>query len=260
MTKLHRQLFAEIRSYEAEALRLRAGRLLPDDPRKITFEQSRIDKFSNTLFVGTPDHSTPLTTTEFRSAVQNKAGAPQSALTALIGLPMDSSARPTPTVDPSGYNLKKLQGAKQDGTRQNHDSFLDVISSWLARAKIPHMGGKHGNPRTCKGLFSRISYRLAQIEDTTDTPDEERAFRILQRIIPDLVINGRSLYGEGPLAGTKSIVDVKTLSPCGSYPDERTGNPNAAVNSRQNKVNADYHAKAKSLDTRGGDMRDGFDA
>ena len=85
------------------------------------------------------------------------------------------------------------------------------------------MGGKHGNPRTCKGLFSRISYRLAQIEETTDTPDEERAFRILQRIIPDLVINGRSLYGEGPLAGTKSIVDVKTLSPCGSYPDERTG-------------------------------------
>ena len=74
------------------------------------------------------------------------------------------------------------------------------------------------------------------------------------------MINGHSLYGECPLTGTKSIVDVKTLSPCGSYPDERTGNPNAAVNSRQNKVNADYHAKAKSLDTRGGDMQDGFDA
>jgi hypothetical protein len=57
--KLHRQLFAAIRSYEAEALRLRAGRLLPDDPRKITFEQSRTDKFTNTLFVGTPEHSTP---------------------------------------------------------------------------------------------------------------------------------------------------------------------------------------------------------
>ena len=74
------------------------------------------------------------------------------------------------------------------------------------------MGGKHGNPRTCKGLFSRISYRLAQIEETTDTPDEERAFRILQRIIPDLVINGRSLYGEGPLKGAKSIVDVRTTA------------------------------------------------
>ena len=35
--KLHRQLFNEIRHHEAEALRLRAGRLPPDDPRKITF-------------------------------------------------------------------------------------------------------------------------------------------------------------------------------------------------------------------------------
>ena len=87
-----------------------------------------MDKFSNTLFPATPDHSTPLTTTtEFRSAAQNKAGAPQSALIALTGLTMDSSAQPTPTVDPSGYNLKKLQGAKQDGTRQNHDSLLDTL-------------------------------------------------------------------------------------------------------------------------------------
>ena len=89
--KLHRQLFDEIRHHEAEALRLRAGRLPPDDPRKITFEQSRSDKFSNTLFVGTPDPLTPLTTAEFRSAVQNKLGAPQSALLALKGLPI---ARP----------------------------------------------------------------------------------------------------------------------------------------------------------------------
>ena len=57
--KLHRQLFDEIRYHEAEALRQRAGRLPPDDPRKITFEQSRSDKFSNTLFVGTPDPLTP---------------------------------------------------------------------------------------------------------------------------------------------------------------------------------------------------------
>ena len=88
MEKLHRQLFDEIRHHEAEALRLRAGRLPPDDPRKITFEQSRSDKFSNTLFVGTPDPLTSLTTAEFRSAVQNKVGAPQSALLALTGLPI----------------------------------------------------------------------------------------------------------------------------------------------------------------------------
>ena len=46
---------------------------MPNDPRKIAFEQSRVDKFSNTLFIGTPDSLTPLTTAEFRSAVQKKA-------------------------------------------------------------------------------------------------------------------------------------------------------------------------------------------
>jgi hypothetical protein len=92
------------------------------------------------------------------------------------------------------------------------------------------MGGRCGNPRTCKGLFSRIPYCLARIEEAAGTLDEEKSFGVLQRIIPDLVINGRSLYGKAPLAGKKSIVDVKTLSPCGSYPDERTGNLSAAVN------------------------------
>ena len=32
-----------------------------------------------------------------------------------------STAQATYTVDPSGYNLKKAQGLKNDGTRQNHD-------------------------------------------------------------------------------------------------------------------------------------------
>ena len=88
---------------------------------------------------------------------------------------------------------------------------------------------KYGNPRTCKGLFSRISYRLAQMEEAADTADEDKAFKILQHIIPDLVINGRSLSGNGFLAGRKSVADLKTLSPCGPCPNDRTGNPNAVV-------------------------------
>ena len=154
-------------------------------------------------------------------------GAPQSALLALTGLPIDSSTRPAPTVDPSGYNLKKLQGAKQDGTRQNHDSFLDTLSRWLARAKIPHMGGKCGNPRTCKGLFLRISYRLAQIEEAAGTSDEAKALKILQQIIPDLAINGCSLSGNGFLAGRKSVADLKTLSTCGPQAVEEEPCPSA---------------------------------
>ena len=110
-----------------------------------------------------------------------------------------------------------------------------TLSRWLARAKIPHMEGKYGNPRTCKGLFSRISYRLAQMEEAADTADEDKNFKILQHIIPDLVINGRSLSGNGFLADRKSVADLKTISPCGPYPNDRTGNPNAVVNARQKK-------------------------
>ena len=33
--------------------------------------------------------------------------------------------------------------------------------------------------------------------------------------------------------GFKSVADLKTLSPCGPYPNDRTGNPNVVVNARQ---------------------------
>jgi len=65
--------------------------------------------------------------------------------------------------------------------------------------------------------------------------------------IPDLEINGRPL-DEGPLAGKIFLADVKTLSPCDAYTDNQTGEPNAAVNARQKRVNLDYHAKAQRLD------------
>ena len=115
------------------------------------------------------------------------------------------------------------------------------------------MGGKCGNPRTCKGLFSRISYRLSQ-QTPTDTQ------RVLQRIIPDIVLNGRGL-SDGPLANKKSLADVKTLSPCNKYAEDRTHKPNAVVNARQAKVNQDYHHRAKELDSGfGEDSSDGFEA
>ena len=136
-------------------------------------------------------------------------------------------------MDPNGYNNpRKLQGVKQDDTRQNHDSYLDTLSRWLARAKNPHMGGKCGNPSTCRGLFSRISFRLAQMEEAADTADKDKAFKILQNIIPDLVINGHSLSGSGSLTAKKSVANAKALSPCGLYPNDRTGNPNAVANTR----------------------------
>ena len=120
------------------------------------------------------------------------------------------------------------------------------------------MGGKCGNPRTCKGLLSRSSYRLSQLEEE-HTPTGTQ--RVLQRIIPDLALNGRSLCSAGPLANKKSLADVKTLSPCNKYAEHRDGKPNAAVNDRQRQVDKDYHHRAKELDAGfGGDSSDGFEA
>ena len=41
---------------------------------------------------------------------------------------------------------------------------------------------------------------------------------------------------------------MKTLSPCDASTDNQIGEPNAAVNARQKRVNLDYHAKARRLD------------
>jgi len=88
---------------------------------------------------------------------------------------------------------------KNDGTRQNHDSFVNTLSSWLARARKSHMGGSNGKPRTCKGLFSRISYRLSQLEEAR-TP--KGIPKVLQRIIPDCHGGSIILYQPLPTHNT----------------------------------------------------------
>ena len=54
--KLHLKMFDEIRALEAKVLLWRARRLMPNDPRKTAFEQSRVDKF-----FPTPSSSAPQT-------------------------------------------------------------------------------------------------------------------------------------------------------------------------------------------------------
>ena len=158
MEKLHRQLFNEIRSQEAKALLQRALRHPPDDPRRIAFVQSHTDKYSKTLLNGTPDPFTPLTSDDFRSAVQNKASAHQAALTSLVGLPINTKAQST-YVDPSGHNPKNLKGPPHDGTRQNRNAKQGTVSKSLVRVRAIHihMGGRYGNPRTCKAIFRHLN-------------------------------------------------------------------------------------------------------
>ena len=60
--------------------------------------------------------------------------------------------------------------------------------------------------------------------------------KALQRIIPDLALNGRGLSSVGPLVNNKFLADAKTLPPCNKYAEHRVGKPNAVVNDRQRQV------------------------
>ena len=53
--------------------------------------------------------------------------------------------------------LKIMTGVKHDGTRELHHLLVNLLSKWLPRAKIPHMGGVGGSKRNCKGFFTEFA-------------------------------------------------------------------------------------------------------
>ena len=123
----------------------------------------------------------------------------------------------------------------------NHNSIVDVISDWLLKVHIPHMGGVRGRLKTCNDMFTHIT----QLLNTDDLDPAEQ--RVLQKIIPDLVSDFRALpetfedIDMGPLAGFRPMVDVKTLACNGSYQGSNV-NP---VETRQSRAAAEYTCRAK---------------
>ena len=241
--KLHKDMFDEIRKYETEAMRARASKLPPSDQRKLAFEQSRACRFSNVLFAGTPSIHARFSNTEFHIAVQSVLGAPLSLLRPYIGMDIDTNDKHAkPRVDPYGNNIKKLNHAKGGGTTQNHNTFVNLLSYWLSRAGVPHRGGRHGKPTTCKDLFTHIN------------PGRTGGERVLQEIIPDIRIDGRfidtTLEGTGAqlFGSVRTLADIKTKSCDDKYARDSSGAVSAVVNKKQGDVNKDYHRKAKALD------------
>ena len=106
----------DIRAHEAEGLRLRASKLLPNDQRKLAFEQSRTDKCSNSLFSSTPNKLTPFTNKQFHAAAQNAIGAPLSILKNLTDFTTNTAFGAPQRVNPYGNNLKELSNSEGDGS------------------------------------------------------------------------------------------------------------------------------------------------
>ena len=69
---------------------------------------------------------------------------------------------------------------------------------------------------------------------------------MLQHIIPDIVAKDIDTNADAPSSFKRTLIDVKTLSPGDAYPDDRTGDSNAAVNARQVRVNTDITRKPRT--------------
>jgi hypothetical protein len=217
-------------------------------------------KCSNSLFASTPNKLTPFTNKQFQAAVQNTIGAPLSLLKNLTDFTTNTASGAPQRVDPYGNNLKKLSNSEGDGFRMNHDAFVDMLSHWLAKASIPHKGGWRGRPRSCKGIFTHIAHQFNLLTDHEEANDsdqgngnDDQTKKVNQKIIPDLVIDGRTLLcafdgiGTQLFGGCKTMLDVKTKTCDAKYPSA-DAKVSAAVDKRATEANRVYLARARKLD------------
>jgi len=246
-TKVHKQVFDEIRALRVDGLVVRAKNLLPADQRRIAFETSHNDPFANSIAIGMPLRDTPFTDDEYHVAVQTRNGVALSCLAAHTQDTLHSNAAGADKhVDPFGNNIKKLVGAEGGGTTGNHNGVVDVISTWLKRAGIPHKGGAQGRPRTCKDMFTLITQAL------NDVTLEEDDRRVLQSIICDILADARSVPArpedcshKTPLAGKVIMIDVKTKACNNDYHTD-----SAPTETRQAAVASDYLKRAAKIDSK----------
>ena len=91
------------------------------------------------------------------------------------------------------------------------------------------MGGRYGNPGTCKGIFRHMACRL-DLLDADGSPMKEHP----STPSPGILVDGRGLQEKSTfVAGTQTVCEVKALPAGGAYTENRSDKPNAAVNARQ---------------------------
>ena len=110
--------------------------------------------------------------------------------------------------------LKTVTGVKHGGIRRLHDLLVNLLSKWLRRAQITHMGGVGGYRHTCKGLFAEFIYQLLKLDPNSPTYAEDLRFR--QGIIPDLFLDVTPIdlpENVAKMLGDRTLADMKTLAP-----------------------------------------------
>ena len=246
--KVQKRAFDDIKGLRAKGLQRRASELPPADQRRMASVFSANDRFANSFGEGAPLRSNPFSNDEFRVAAKSRFGVPLTCLKPFINQPLKSNASaPDKFVDAFGNNIKKLVGAEGGGTTANHNSFLNVISAWSRRARIPHRGGTSGTPRTCKGMFSAYTQALHDL----DLSEEDS--RVLNKIIPDISFN---LQGAGEafegiqrmgLGGEQPLGECKTKAPNSDY--HKIYHKNVSpVGAKEEEVARAYPKRAERVD------------
>ena len=147
--KPHSAIFNEIRSHRGFEIRARACVLSRDDPRRRAILGTAEVKVPLRFCIGKLLPRCSYTAPESRSSAQNALGLPQSRLKSISGRPMANNAHfQTSRVGAFGYSSKTATGDKYDGIWQLRDLLANLLSKWLRRANISHMGGVGGFKRT----------------------------------------------------------------------------------------------------------------
>ena len=236
---LSNKIANEIQQIKKIDLDERAERLPIQCPRRLSYLCSKNDEFANTIFTASPVSNVLMTSSEFQEAACNHLGLP-SPLMVKHGECKIQLKGKTITTDPYGRNIKTVTGVKGGHRTVLHNDIHSTIGNTIKQAGIQIKGKL---PETCANMFSHlINCQITNAEDN----------RLIQGIIPDLVINANPLIpGTDPhntvFDGKNSICDVKTLGP-GKVYLKRNVNQQTPVDIRQEQVHREYLTLAKALD------------
>ena len=239
--KIHKVIQDERQLLKHIILTERAQNLPIDDTRRMAFIANGTDAFAR-QFLGTiPVADTPFTPSEYTTAVALHMGVPIQAIKNRVGEAIHNNPNcQFSSVDHYGHNLTTVAGIEGGGTQRNHNTIARTISNSLSSAGIKHLGG--ATDRSCKTVFRNTVPPDAAISDDSG--------KQINSMIPDLVTFTKHFScDETPLGGADHLVDVKTLGAGQAYHSNSITFGNV-VETRQSKVNTDYHSSARRLDTR----------
>ena len=120
-------------------------------------------------------------------------GAPFSFIQPYFGSPINSDGNShTSYIDLYGNGIASAPGVPDDHFRRLHDRMLSTLVAFVRSAQV---SVKSGDTGTCKDIFSKC----LKVGDATDEKDQ----RLIQGIIPDMVIDARGRISGGRFLGNQ---------------------------------------------------------